>query len=139
MAGQKRVKKFRYGMRMRGFSPGCQPKEGFLDVEVDPTEKYYNILVYSRRLTDKELSDYELDDINKSARPLTIIREQKGIKQKELAEMTGIPVNTIQNWEFWGMNYIPLWRCVIIADALGCDVRDLYEPDAENGNVRNKK
>ena len=48
-----------YGMRLRGFSPGCQPMEGlveWLDGDVD----YYNILIYSRKLTVKELEDYEL-------------------------------------------------------------------------------
>lgn len=54
---------FRYGMRLRGFSPGCQPKDGFLEREDDPSGKYYDILVYNRKLTDKELRDYELDEL----------------------------------------------------------------------------
>ena len=50
-----------YGMRLRGFSPGCQPKEGLLGREDDTTGKYYDLLTYSRKLSDKEVSDYELD------------------------------------------------------------------------------
>ena len=50
-----------YGMRLRGFSPMCQPKEGFIRRENDTTGKYYDIIVYNRRLTDKEVNDYELD------------------------------------------------------------------------------
>lgn len=58
---------YRYGMRLRGFSPGAQPREGLLYAE-DGSDKvstygrmYHNILVYDRRLTEKELRDYELD------------------------------------------------------------------------------
>lgn len=53
-----------YGMRNRGFSPGCQPKDGFRNREDDPTGKYWDILVYGRKLTAAELSEYELDDLN---------------------------------------------------------------------------
>lgn len=59
---------YRYGMRLRGFSPGCQPMKGLLrreDGEDYGTMKwYYDILVYNRPLTDKELRDYELDDLS---------------------------------------------------------------------------
>lgn len=54
---------YRYGMRLRGFSPGCQPKEGLVGRE-DGGMKYHDIVVYSRPLTDRELDDYELDDLN---------------------------------------------------------------------------
>lgn len=54
---------FRYGMRLRGFSPGCQPMKGLLRRE-DGDKRYYDILIYERPLTDKELRDYELDDLN---------------------------------------------------------------------------
>lgn len=50
-----------YGMRLRGFSIGCQPKEGFVDRQDDPTGKYHDILIYDRKLTDNELAEYELD------------------------------------------------------------------------------
>lgn len=53
--------RFRYGMRLRGFSPGCQPKDGFIDRQDDDTGKYYDILIYNRPLTEKEVADYELD------------------------------------------------------------------------------
>ena len=54
------MKKYKYGMRLRGFSIGCQPK-GVLYREDDNTGKYHDIIVYDRKLTEKELSDYELD------------------------------------------------------------------------------
>ena len=50
-----------YGMRLRGFSLGCQPKEGFVERRDDISGLYYDVLVYNRKLTSKELNDYELD------------------------------------------------------------------------------
>lgn len=54
---------YRYGMRLRGFSPGAQPKE-VLRREDDTTGKYYDIIVYDRQLSAAEIADYELDDLN---------------------------------------------------------------------------
>ena len=52
-----------YGMRLRGFSPSCQPMKGLIDHFVDITFKYYDILVYNRKLSEDELDQYELDYI----------------------------------------------------------------------------
>lgn len=52
--------KYRYGMRLRGFSIGCQPMEGLRDVADDKTGRYYDILGYDRQLTPREMEDYEL-------------------------------------------------------------------------------
>ena len=53
-----------YGMRLRGFSIGCQPKEGFVERTDDPDGKYWDIIVYDRPLTDTELDAYDLDFID---------------------------------------------------------------------------
>lgn len=59
-----------YGMRLRGFAPGCQPKDGFMglfdlaDVLFDG-KKYWDVLEYNRKLSEKELADYELDYLGK--------------------------------------------------------------------------
>lgn len=56
-----------YGMRLRGFSPGCQPMDGLeavMKVYRAGAEKYHNILIYNRELTDEEIRDYELDRIS---------------------------------------------------------------------------
>ena len=50
----------KYGMRLRGFSIGCQPMNGLYRVE-DGDKKYWSYLLYTRRLTGKELEEYELD------------------------------------------------------------------------------
>ena len=52
-----------YGMRLRGFSIGCQPMDGLVERRDDVSGMYYDILVYDRELTDREVSDYELDRI----------------------------------------------------------------------------
>ena len=56
---------FLYGMRLRGFSPSCQPKDGLVERQNDVTGKYYDILVYNRELTTEELKNYELDFIGR--------------------------------------------------------------------------
>ena len=52
-----------YGMRLRGFSIGCQPMKGLIEYEPDMSGKYYDILHYGRELTEQEVKDYELDKI----------------------------------------------------------------------------
>lgn len=54
---------YRYGMRLRGYSPGAQPK-GVLRREDDTTGKYHDIIVYDRMLSADEIRDYELDELN---------------------------------------------------------------------------
>ena len=54
------MEKYRYGMKNRGFSIGCQPMKGLRDVESDPTDRYYDILGYDRQLEPREMEDYEL-------------------------------------------------------------------------------
>ena len=54
---------YKYGMRLRGFAPWCQPMEGLITIFGDKSGKYHDLLLYNRRLTPKEVSDYELDFI----------------------------------------------------------------------------
>ena len=54
-------KHYKYGMRLRGFSIGCQPMEGLYTRTDDPKGRYYDILVYDRMLTGAEVMEYELD------------------------------------------------------------------------------
>ena len=55
---------YKYGMRLRGFSPGCQPMEGLVRVE-HPLDmiKWWDILVYDRELDYTELFLYDLDKV----------------------------------------------------------------------------
>lgn len=52
---------YKYGMRLRGFSIGCQPMTGLVRREGDPTGKYHDILIYNRMLNDNEQDAFELD------------------------------------------------------------------------------
>ena len=65
MAIELAIQTYWYGMRLRGFSPGCQPMDG-LDAVMEGNEKYHNILIYNRELTDEEIRDYELDRLEES-------------------------------------------------------------------------
>lgn len=50
-----------YGMRLRGFSPMCQPMEGLIERQDDVTGRYHDILVYDRKLSQEEERSYDLD------------------------------------------------------------------------------
>ena len=58
---------YKYGMRYRGFSLGCQPMDGFCKREDDPSGVYHDILFYARKLTDDEVTRYELDPLGEDA------------------------------------------------------------------------
>ena len=56
---------YKYGMRLRGFSPSCQPMQNYYRRIDDPSGKYHDIIVYIEPLTDKQIKDYELDFLGK--------------------------------------------------------------------------
>lgn len=78
--------KFEYGMRLRGFSIGCQPKQGFLERKDDPTGKYHDIIVYDRPLTAKECEEYELDGLNVEKEEVSRIRLKQAYELYESNE-----------------------------------------------------
>ena len=51
-----------YGMRLRGYSPGAQPK-GVYERRDDASGKYHDIIVYTNKLSELALRNYELDYI----------------------------------------------------------------------------
>ena len=59
---------YTYGMRLRGFSPGCQPMTGLVERRDDPKGKYHDLLLYDRELSEKEMRDYELDYVQAEMR-----------------------------------------------------------------------
>ena len=46
---------------MRGFSPGAQPRENFIDREDDPLGDYWDVLLYSQKLHRETAEQYDLD------------------------------------------------------------------------------
>ena len=57
--------KYKYGMKLRGYSIACQPMKGLTGVTEDPTGRYHNILTYDRQLEPREMRLYELVFIGK--------------------------------------------------------------------------
>lgn len=55
------VRLYYYGMRLRGFSPGCQPRKNFYQRVNDVTGKYWDILTYVEPLSKEEIFQYDLD------------------------------------------------------------------------------
>ena len=60
---------YKYGMLHRPFSIGCQPMQGLIErqdaagIIGSYGREYHDILIYSRKLTDEELKDYEMEEI----------------------------------------------------------------------------
>lgn len=54
---------YKYGMKYRPFSIGCQPLENLIEAQEDPTNKFYNILLYSEPLTPEKIKSYQLTDL----------------------------------------------------------------------------
>ena len=61
------AREYLYGMRLRGYSPGCQPMDGLLR-RAPGGGRYHDILIYDRPLTEKEVTGYELDFLGTSDR-----------------------------------------------------------------------
>ena len=55
------MKVYVYGMRLRGFSLGAQPRENFVDREDDPLGDYWDVLLYSRMMPKETAKAYDLD------------------------------------------------------------------------------
>lgn len=106
---------YRYGMRLRGFSIGCQPMKGLLRREDDTTGKYWDILVYDRELTKDEIHDYELNDLQEvktmskayeiyenAKKSCTTEREMFNDILSEIEEITGYTADYVYNaWDYY--------------------------------------
>lgn len=54
---------YQYTYRFRGFSIGCQPMQGLIEHK-DVDGYKYGILYYNRQLSQVEIDNYELIDLN---------------------------------------------------------------------------
>ena len=52
---------YKYGMRLRPFGIGCQPKGFYIGVDVDGNSKYWSFVWYEKPLTKEQCEQYELD------------------------------------------------------------------------------
>lgn len=58
------MNKYWYEYRLRGLSLGCQPK-GFVDSNADHGR--FGSVAYSRKLTEEEIEEYELNPLEEEA------------------------------------------------------------------------
>jgi len=75
-----------------------------------------------------------MNELYRAAHPeikLKRIRQRAGISQSELAEMSGVPVRTIQQYEQRqkSINKAQAEYLMMLARALNCNAEDLIEPD----------
>lgn len=74
----------------------------------------------------------KMNDLYKAAKPetnLKLLRQNAGLSQSELAELSGVPVRTIQQYEQRqkSINKAQAEYLVMLAQALCCEVEDLIE------------
>lgn len=56
---------YNYGMKLRGFSIGCQPKGVIEWKDTNKAEQgFYSIITYDRELTPEEIEAYDLTNLN---------------------------------------------------------------------------
>lgn len=124
--------KFVYGMRLRGFSIGCQPKDGFIERRDDETGQYYDILVYDRPLTEKEKDDFDLDELSviHEANILDFIEALTSIEQFEI--FGAVIGTTVDNWALKnGFGTLEIWER-LFETAKGVNEMMSGHPNLEN-------
>lgn len=112
-----REKTYKFGLKN---PDGKIPKDGWV---MD------GVLMMPRLMRPKEIEKFNLVDLNRGYTKLTIYRSSINMRQDTLSELTGIPVKTIQGWEFRGLNEAKVTKAIKIADALKCNVRELLEDE----------
>ena len=101
--------------------------DGLIGVSED--KKYHSILVYNRKLTDDEIANFELDDLNNNtySNNFKKRRHEKGLTVQQIADRASCSKKTIELYDSKGINGCAVERAIKIADILNCDVRDLLD------------
>lgn len=50
-----------YGMKLRPYGIGCQPKDMYLLIDCEPSARYHSIIYTLEKLSDEQLKAYDLD------------------------------------------------------------------------------
>lgn len=115
----------RYAMK----SKGTLPRDGFVRFDSIVPNGYHAVAIYNRMLTDKEVKKYNLTDLNKPVNALTKQRLLAGMRQNDLAKMSGISLRTIQGWELNGTTGAALGKISRVAKVLHCSIEDLLDEE----------
>ncbi len=74
--------KYFYGMRLRDFSPGCQP-DGVIE-RLD-SEDYHDIIVYDKKLSDEEIKHFSLTPLKlKDGKYVPVVTINEYIKKDRM-------------------------------------------------------
>lgn len=60
---------------------------------------------------------------------LSFERKKRGLSQKALADRSGVPVRTIQNWEDKGVSHATVGNLLKVAEAMGCTLDEIVRGD----------
>ena len=79
----------------------------------------------------RQFADH-MDELIQAAKPetnLKLLRQQNGLSQRQLAELSGVPLRTIQQYEQRqkNINRAQVEHLVMMAQVLKCNTTQLYE------------
>lgn len=87
---------YKYGYRLRGPSPGAQPKD-FIRFETNTSKRdgYWGYVFYDRELTDKEIYNYDLDFIEEDWMTETIYLRRINSTLREIIKEKDIIIDDV--------------------------------------------
>lgn len=112
---------YKYGMRSRGYAPMCQPMDGLISAQ-DGDRKYYSYLYYDSELSDKEVSDFQLDYLGYRFKmgDLVVVKPEKVSKYLGMVDGTEYRVLSVRDddyfvrevdtgicWSIWDDDLLP--------------------------------
>lgn len=106
------------------------PKVGFIrKSKLDVPEGCKEVLIYTIPLRKEDVRKYGLVDLNPEIKNLGIMRMSRGLRQKDLAELTGLSLRTIQGWEIDGIAVANLGKAYRVAKVLECTLEELLDEE----------
>ena len=73
------------------------------------------------------LAPHEVHERTEDVPMLNKIRKEEGLTQQQLADISGVPRRTIQNWERTGIENAAVGSVAKVARALGRSIEELLE------------
>lgn len=64
---------------------------------------------------------------------------EQGISRKELAERSGVPRRTLENWSMRTRLPRDVYQLHKVAQALGCSIEDIMEPEPSEATAAQQK
>lgn len=85
-----------YGMRLRGFSVGCQPMDNLKGAVDVTSDRYHDIIAYTKKLSEKDEYVYDLDNVTNAT---CIVQERADDNFIEEYDSLKEAIETVKIWK----------------------------------------